>query len=364
MNTVIAKNSVVLGRSSFAGERGSLAGRRFTPAESRGTLQIRAAGLKEIKSRNDSVKNTKKITDAMKLVAAAKVRRAQDAVVNGRPFSEALVKVLFGVNQKLAAEDVDSPLCTIRPVKKVMLMCVTGDRGLCGGYNSFVIKKTEQRAMELQSQGLEVSIITIGRKGESYFKRRPQYNMAKTFNLGQNPNSKQAQGIADEIYADFVSGEVDKVEMIFTKFVSLISSKPIVQTLVPLSPQGELCDVDGNCVDAAEDEVFQLTTSEGKLSVERSSTPVETGDLDASLIFEQEPAQILDALLPLYLNSQLLRSLQESLASELAARMNAMSNASDNAKELSKNLSRIYNRGRQAKITTELSEICAGAAST
>jgi len=270
--------------------------------------------------------------------------------------------VLYGVNQKLRNEDVDSPLCNIRPVKKVLLTCVTGDRGLCGGYNSFVIKKTEQRAKELMGMGVEVCLMCIGKKGITYFKRRPQYNMVKSVELGQNPNSKQAQGIADEIYADFVSGEVDKVEMVFTKFVSLISSSPIVQTLVPLSPEGELCDTDGNCIDAADDEVFKLTTSEGKFSVERTAMPVATGDLDASLIFEQEPAQILDALLPLYLNSQLLRSLQESLASELAARMNAMSNASDNAKELSKSLSRIYNRGRQAKITTELAEICSGAA--
>ena len=217
------------------------------------------------------------------------------------------------------------------------------------------------RAKELMAMGVEVSLMCIGKKGITYFRRRPQYSMAKAFELGQSPSSKQAQGLADEIYADFVSGEVDKVEMVFTKFVSLIASSPIVQTLVPLSPAGQLCDMDGNCVDAADDEMFSLTTSGGKLSVNRTAAPVATGEMDASIIFEQEPAQILDALLPLYLNAQLLRSLQESLASELAARMNAMSNASDNAKELSKNLSRIYNRGRQAKITTELSEICAGA---
>lgn len=99
------------------------------------------AGLKEMKQRIDSVSNTKKITDAMKLVAAAKVRRAQEAVVNGRPFSENLVKVLYGVNQRLRTEDVDSPLINVRPVKTVLLAVVTGDRGLCGGYNNFVIKK-------------------------------------------------------------------------------------------------------------------------------------------------------------------------------------------------------------------------------
>eukprot|EP00894_Picocystis_sp_ML_P003677 jgi/Pico_ML_1/54194/g4605.t1 len=125
--------------------------------------------------------------------------------------------------------------------------------------------------------------------------------------------------------------------------------------------KGEICDMDGNCVDAAEDEIFKLTTKEGKFVVEREATVVDTSTVDGSLLFEQDPSQILDSLLPLYMNSQILRSLQESIASELAARMNAMSNASDNAKELKKNLTLSYNRQRQAKITSEIIEIVAGA---
>merc|ERR1711916_297627 len=151
--------------------------------------------------------------------------------------------------------------------------------------------------------------------------------------------------IADVIYSKFVGGEVQKVELIYTKFVSLISSDPIVQTLLPMTPEGEVCDVDGNCIDAADDELFKLG---------------EEGGFDELLIFEQEPQQILDALLPLYMNGTVLRALQESLASELAARMNAMNSASDNAKELKKNLTLLYNRGRQAKITGEIIEIVAG----
>ena len=169
--------------------------------------------------------------------------------------------------------------------------------------------------------------------------------------------------MADEIFADFVSEKVDKVELVYTKFVSLISSAPVIQTMLPLSAEGTVCDIDGNCVDAAEDEIFKLTTREGKLVVESETTTTETGGLDESLIFEQDPVQIVDALLPLYMNATLLRSLQEALASELAARMNAMSNASDNAKDLKKKINLVYNRKRQAKITTELSEICAGASS-
>jgi len=292
------------------------------------------------------------------------VRRAQEAVINGRPFSENLVKVLYGVNQRLRVEDVDSPLCDVRPVKTVLLVALTGDRGLCGGYNNFIIKKTEQRYRELAAMGLAVRLVLVGNKGKQYFARRPQYDVARTFSLGATPTTKEAQAVADEIFSDFVSGEVDKVELVYTKFISLITSNPTVQTLLPLTPTGELCDVDGKCVDAAEDEVFKLTTSAGRLSVERETVVIDTPELDPSLIFEQDPVQILDALLPLYMNSCLLRALQEALASELASRMNAMGNATDNARDLRKKLNTLYNRKRQAKITQELAEICGGAAAS
>jgi F-type H+-transporting ATPase subunit gamma len=329
----------------------------------RGALQV-TAGLKEVRDRISSVKNTIKITEAMKLVAAAKVRRAQEAVVNGRPFAENLIKVLYGVNQRLRVEDVDSPLCEVRPVKSVLLVVLTGDRGLCGGYNNFIIKRAEARYRELTGMGLSVNLVLVGNKGKQYFARRPQYNIAKSFSLGATPTTREAQAIADEIFADFVSAEVDKVELVYTKFVSLITSTPTIQTLLPLTPTGELCDLEGNCVDAAEDEIFKLTTQDGQLRVEREKVTIETPELDPSLIFEQDPVQILDALLPLYMNSCLLRSLQEALASELAARMNAMNSATDNAKELSKGLLVKFNRARQAKITQEISEIVAGANAT
>lgn len=318
--------------------------------------------LKAMRDRIASVKNTKKITDAMKLVAAAKVRRAQEAVVNGRPFSENLVRVLFNVNEQLQNEDVDIPLTDVRPVKKVALVVMTGDRGLCGGYNNYVLKKAEARIAELQTIGVDYTVVSIGKKGNSFFKRRPQYAVDRFLEVGGSPTTKEAQAIADEIFALFVSEEVDKVELIYTKFVSLIKSDPIIHTLLPLSPAGEVCDINGVCVDAAEDELFKLTTKEGQFVVERETIRTPTPEFGGVLAFEQEPIQILDALLPLYLNSQILRSLQEALASELAARMNAMSNASDNAKELGRNLTIDYNRKRQAKITGELIEIISGAA--
>ncbi|GBG67951.1 hypothetical protein CBR_g1070 [Chara braunii] len=325
------------------------------------TGRVTVCGLKDLRDRIDSVKNTQKITDAMKLVAAAKVRRAQEAVVGARPFSENLVKVLYGVNQQIQTEDIDIPLTTVRPVKKIALVVVTGDRGLCGGFNNFVLKKAEERRGQIEQMGLECTVVSVGKKGNAFYKRRPQIPLDRTLECGGAPTTKEAQAIADELFALFVSEEVDKVELLYTKFVSLVRSEVVIHTLLPLSPQGQVCDVDGNCVDAAEDELFRLTTKEGKFVVEREVVRTSTESFEGILQFEQDPVQILDALLPLYMNSQVLRALQESVASELASRMNAMNNASDNARDLKKNLSISYNRQRQAKITGEIMEIIAGA---
>merc|ERR1719281_2240000 len=214
--------------------------------------KIQSSGMKALRDRMDSVKNTKKITDAMKLVAAAKVRRAHEAVINGRPFAENLVKVLYGVNQCLVDEDVDSPLTNIRYVKSVLLVVITGDRGLCGGYNNYIIKKAVARIQELNEMGVNCKVLNIGSKGATFFKRRSdKYNLSKQFMLGGAPTTKEAQEMADEIFSEFVSAEVDKVELLFTKFVSLINSQPSIQTLLPMARSGELCDINGKCVDFA-----------------------------------------------------------------------------------------------------------------
>ncbi|KAJ6292286.1 hypothetical protein OIU78_024462 [Salix suchowensis] len=318
-------------------------------------------GLREIRNRLNSVKNTQKITEAMKLVSAAKVRRAQEAVVNGRPFSETLVEVLYNINEQLQNEDIDMPLTNIRPVKKVALVVITGDRGLCGGFNNNITKMAEARIAELKNQGVEYTVISVGKKGRSYFIRRPHIPVDRFLEGMGFPTAKEAQTIADNVFSLFVSEEVDKVELLYTKFVSLVKFVPVIQTLLPLSPKGRICDMNGVSVDADGDEFFRLTSKEGKLALERDAVRTEKAELSPIMQFEQDPVQILDALLPLYLNSQILKALQESLASELAARMGAMSNATDNAMELMRNLSMSYNRERQAKITGELLEIIAGA---
>ncbi len=310
------------------------------------------ANLKAIRDRIASVKNTKKITEAMRLVAAAKVRRAQEQVNSTRPFADSLAQVLYNIQSKLQFEDVDLPLLEQREIKKVALLVVSGDRGLCGGYNTNVIRRAEIRAKELKSQGVEYTYVLIGRKAKQYFGNR-NVPTEKTFiGLEQIPTAPEAAEIGDELLSLFLAEEVDKVELIYTKFVSLIASKPVIQTLLPLTTKG---------LAVKDDEIFRLTTKGGQFGVERESVASEVDQYPQDTIFEQDPVQILDALLPLYLNNQILRSLQEAAASELAARMTAMNNASENASELMDNLTLSYNKARQAAITQELSEVVAGA---
>ncbi len=309
--------------------------------------------LKAIRDRIKSVKNTRKITEAMRLVAAAKVRRAQEQVIATRPFADRLAQVLYGLQSRLKFEDANLPLLKQREVKTVALLVISGDRGLCGGYNNNVIRRAEIRSQELTAEGLDYRFILVGRKANQYFKRREQPIEASFTGMEQIPTADEAAGIADELLSLFLSDEVDRVELVYTRFVSLVSSRPVIQTLLPLDPQG---------LEVADDEIFRLTTKGGVFQVEREKMAgLPPTDFPQDMIFEQDPVQILEALLPLYLNNQILRALQESAASELAARMTAMNNASDNAKELAKTLNLTYNKARQAAITQEILEVVAGA---
>ena len=310
------------------------------------------ANLKSIRDRIKSVKNTKKITEAMRLVAAAKVRRAQEQVISTRPFADRLAQVLYGLQSRLKFEDVDLPLLKKRELKTVGLLVISGDRGLCGAYNSNVIRRAENRAKELVAEGLNYRYVLVGRKATQYFQRREQPIDATYTGLEQIPTASEAAEISDQLLSLFLSEEVDRVELVYTRFLSLVSSKPVVQTLLPLDPQG---------LEAADDEIFRLTTRGGQFQVEREKVISQAKAMPRDMLFEQDPVQILDALLPLYLNNQLLRALQESAASELAARMTAMNNASDNAKELISTLTISYNKARQAAITQEILEVVAGA---
>ncbi len=310
------------------------------------------ANLKTIRDRISSVKNTRKITEAMRLVAAAKVKRAQQQVLSTRPFADRLAQVLYRLQTRLKFEDVSLPLLQQRQVKNVAIVVITGDRGLCGGYNTNAIRKAEDRAKELKAKGLDFQFVLIGRKAIQYFSRREQPIAAKFMGLNQIPNSTDAIAIADQISSAFLSGTVDRVELIYTRFISLISSRPVVQTLLPLDPQG---------LEPSDDEIFRLIVRGGQFQVERQPLETTVREMPTEMIFEQDPVEILDALLPLYIDNQLLRALQESAASELAARMTAMNNASDNAVEIVKSLTLQYNKARQAAITQEILEVVGGA---
>merc|ERR1711976_751384 len=205
---------------------------------------------------------------------------------------------------------------------------------------------------ELKEKGIGVDMVVIGKKAISYFENR-NYPIRKTFECTQNPDSKQALAISEELLNTYLAGETDAVELLYTKFVSLIASTPAVRTLVPFSASE---------ISSKGDEVFQLTSFGGDFDVERTELEAaEPQEFPNDMIFEQDPSQIVNSILPLYLNGQILRTLQESVASELAARMQAMQAASDNAKELTKQLSQQYNRARQASVTQEILEIVAGA---
>jgi F-type H+-transporting ATPase subunit gamma len=310
------------------------------------------ANLKTIRDSIASVKNTRKITEAMRLVAAAKVRRAQQQVLATRPFADRLAQVLYRLQSRLKFEDVSLPLLENRPVKNVGILVVSGDRGLCGGYNSSVIRRAENRAAELTEQGVGFQYILVGRKAVQYFTRRNQPIEAQYTGLDQIPKAPDANKIADEVISAFLSGRIDRVELVYTRFVSLISSRPVVQTILPLDPQG---------LEAGDDEIFRLIVRGGQFQVDREKLETTVREIPSEMIFEQEPTQILEALLPLYINNQLLRALQESAASELASRMTAMSNASDNAVEIVGNLTLQYNKARQASITQEILEVVGGA---
>ena len=312
------------------------------------------ANLKEIRDRIGSVKNTRKITEAMRLVAAAKVRRAQEQVLRSRPFADRLARVLQSLQTRMAFETADAPLLAAREVRTITLLAVTGDRGLCGGYNANIIKRTEQRFAELKGQGFDVDLVLLGRKAITYFQNRAsQYKIRATFTgLEQVPTAAEANDIANEVLADFLSDSTDRVEIIYTKFINLVSSKPVVQTLLPLDAQ-DIADPD--------DEMFRLVTKDGRLTVETVDVANAQPALPSDFVFEQSPELLLNALLPLYLANQLLRSLQEAAASELASRMTAMNNASDNAKTLAKKLTLDYNKARQAAITQEILEVVGGA---
>jgi F-type H+-transporting ATPase subunit gamma len=283
------------------------------------------ANLKEIRTRIKSVKNTRQITKAMKMIAASRLRKAQQAIEAKRPYAQRLSDVITSLASR--AEQEDHPLLAVREPKKVLLLVLTSDRGMCGGFNVNISRATEAYVRNNGSIHDEIKLSIIGKKGQDYFGRRPQYAIEQMYQgIFENIGFDKANEIGDDIVSAFQSQGLDAVYLVYNEFKSAISQEVVVEKVLPVD------------------------------------TP-EEGDDVASLDFEYEPSKraVLDEVLPLYVNMQVYRAILESIASEMGARMTAMDAATRNAGELIDKLTLKYNRARQAAITTELMEIIGGA---
>jgi len=283
------------------------------------------ANLKAIKKRIVSVKNTGQITKAMKMVSAAKLRRAQENVVAARPYAGKLAEVLERLAQ---SADVDaSPLMVKRDGGRVLLVVVTSDRGLCGGFNANLCKAAERLIKERSGEWKEVSLMTIGRKGYEFLKNRHKVRKNHS-GIFSALNYQTATLVAGELIEGYLAEEYDEVYVIYNAFRSVMSQDITLEQLLPVVPK-----------QSAEEEV------------------------QTQYIYEPSKGALLDELLPKHIDVQVFKALLESLASEHGARMTAMDSASKNANEMIGKLTLMYNRARQAAITTELMEIISGAES-
>lgn len=282
--------------------------------------------LKEVKIRIKSVKNIQQITKAMQMVAAAKVRKVQERVTVFRPYAEKIEEVFQNLVSRIEGEDINEPLLKPREVKTIGMVIVTSDKGLCGSYNSSLIRFANAEIKKYESQGLKVKIWLVGNKSFGAYKYSNIDIIDKYSQLPQIPTYVESKMIKESLVENYLSGNVDKVVFAYTKFVSMIQFKPTILELLPVSQ------------------------SETKHSTTMSQ-----------YVFEPSAGVMVSEILPQYIENQIFRALLESSASELASRMTAMSSASKNAKEMIDGLSLVYNKARQAAITKEILEVVGGA---
>lgn len=289
------------------------------------------ASLKDIRIRIDSTKNTQQITKAMKLVSAAKLRKAQNNITNMRPYALTLKKVIANIT---ATQKVSHPLMKSEKNqkttgKKVLLVVLTSDRGLCGGFNSNISKFAERYISE-HSQNEKIEFIFIGRRGMDYFARKNVKGIENFLKLDKDISYDFARTIAEKLIKYYLDGTYDEVRMIYNEFKSAISQVVQCETLLPIE-------------------------------VEKSSFDAAENSFSKDIIFDPSPEAIVEQLLKKNFSLQMYRAMSESVASEHGARMTAMENASNNAREMINKMTLTYNKIRQEKITTELTEIVSGA---
>ena len=293
--------------------------------------------LRDYRDRIASVKSTKKITSAMKMVAASKLKKAQDQAEASQPYAQSMADMMARVAKNVVISDASSKLLVgTGSDQKHLLVVVTADRGLCGGFNSNLVKETLAKVRELTNEGKDVSIVCVGRKGRDALRRVYANKIMESFIgiLGAaRVEFADANKVTEFVLEKFDAGEFDVCHLVYNEFVSVLTQKPQVQQLIPFAlPESE--------------EGEEEQPEEGQIS------PYD---------FEPEEEQILNALLPRNIGVQIFRALLDSAAGEQAARMTAMDNATRNAGEMINDLTLEYNRARQAFITKELIEIISGA---
>ncbi len=280
------------------------------------------ATLRDIRRRIGSVRNTKQITRAMKVVAASRLRRSQDRILSARPYASQMMAMLESVAARL--EQQQYPLLARRPERKILLVVVTADRGLCGAFNANLLRAAQSYIGDRGADN--VSLITVGRKGRDFFRRRSVKITAEYVNIFRELDFSHAKELASRIIELYTSESIDAVDFVYNEFKSMMVQNVKVERYLPIDP---------------------LTPPEGEYL--------------ADYIYEQPPAEILRILLPRYVEVEVFRALLESQAAEYAARMTAMDSATNNADELIETLRLKLNRLRQAGITKEIIEVVSGA---
>ena len=290
------------------------------------------ASTQDLKRRVRSITNTRKVTKAMELVASARLRRSQSRIESMRPYADRMLELMAGVSQ--AAGAVRLPLLEQREsVRKVAIVPVSADRGLAGGFNAQVIRRSLALQREAVGAGQEVVWFSTGRKAASTLRFRRLNVIQSWTGFSERPAYRDAQALAHAISEAFVNGEVDRVVVVYNAFVSPLVQQVTVREILPIPTE----------------------------MLQRDADEEETKRLAGDFIYEPEPEEILVRLLPVYLETELYRALLESAASEQGARMTAMRNASKAAGELIDSLTLAMNRARQAEITQEILEVVAGA---
>jgi len=279
---------------------------------------------KEIKGKIGSIKNTQKITSAMEMVAASKMKKAQDRMNASRPYAESMREVIGHIAH--GSLDYKHPYLEEREVKRVGYIVISTDRGLCGGLNTNEFKEVVKSVKEWQAKGVEVDFAALGAKACAFFNRFGGKVLAAESGLGESPSAKDLIGLVQVMLQSFNEGELDKIYLVHNKFENTMSQVPVIEQLLPL-PKSE------------NEDYARLW----------------------DYLYEPDPKPILDALLVRYIESQVYQGVVENAASEQAARMVAMKAATDNAGNLIDELQLIYNKARQAAITQEISEIVGGA---